>query len=326
MTAGPNEALYSTYGHDLHVFLDVLPNDLKRERIDELSARCTKLLQDAPAADPSAGWAAAWGKVQTNLRELSEALTAFKKRAPDEMKTARQYVLTRYTNAARSYESWLAQWQATRAHAEERAAAPSSLRTLKGARTWFHIAMGMFAACMYQFVINRTQALIILGSLSAIFGTLEITRRFSAKWNDFLVTNVFGAIARPREYHKVNSATYYLLALGIVTTFFQRTEVIVGILVLAFGDPAAAWMGKRFGKRKLYKEKSLVGALSFFAASAIVVIGYLFAFHPELGVSVRIAGALVAALVGAVAELFSGKLDDNLTVPLAAVAAAALFF
>jgi dolichol kinase len=325
--AASSEPPLTSYGRDLHVFLDLLPAQLKGERIDELQASCDRLIAAAPAVqDPAERWAGAFARVQQTLRELQVALVAFKKRAPHEMKSAREYVLARYTDAARAYEQWLAMWSAARAYAEERAKAPESLRTLKGARSWFHIAMGMLAACMYQFVITKAQALMILGTLLSVFGTLEITRRFSARWNDFLVTNVFGAIARPREYHKVNSATYYLIALCFVTSIFPRTEVIVGILVLAYGDPAAAWMGKRFGKRKLYRDKSLVGALSFFAAAAIVALGYLFAFHPELSFSMRLTAGLVAAACGAVAELFSFRFDDNLTVPVAAVVSTAAVF
>ena len=325
MSLVASEPLLSSYGHDLHVFLDVLPAKLKGDRIDELEAGCTRLLSEAPTPDPSARWASAWSRVQTSLQELGDALSAFKKRASQaDMKAARDYVLTRYTDAARAYEHWLSQWSQARAHAEERAKTPESLRTLKGARTWFHIGMGMLGASLYEFVITRGQALTILFMLAAIFGTLEVTRRFSSRWNDFLVTNVFGAIARPREYHKVNSATFYLIALCFITTFFERTAVIVGIIVLAYGDPAAAWMGKRFGKLKLYREKSLVGAMSFFAAASIVSLAYLFGLHPEIATSSRLFAALAAAAVGAVAELYSTRVDDNLTVPIAAVVAAAL--
>jgi dolichol kinase len=249
------------------------------------------------------------------LSELNQALRAFK---TQEMKIAREYVLSRYNETARAYEAWLMQWSTP---AQQR---PQSLRTLRGARTWFHIAMGVFAAGMYQFVIDKTQALIILYTLGAIFGTLEITRRFSSRWNEILVSTVFKAISRPGEFHKTNSATYYLLALCFITTLFDRASVITGILVLAFGDPAAAWVGKRFGKFKIYREKSLVGALSFFAAASLVLLAFFFSLHPEMAVSTRIVAALAAAAVGAIAEVFSTRLDDNLTVPVTVVAITAL--
>ena len=245
----------TTYGRDLHRFLDRLPAQLKNantpesaRQIAELERGCERLLREAPRPDPTARWAQAWSKVQMRLSELNQALRAFKTQDIAQVRSltkskalAREYVLAHYTETARAYEAWLMQWSTP---AQQR---PQSLRTLRAARTWFHIAMGVFAAVMYQFVIDKTQALIILYTLGGIFGTLEVTRRFSQRWNEILVSTVFKAISRPGEFHKTNSATYYLFALCLITTFFDRAAVITGILVLAFGDPAAAWVGKRFG-------------------------------------------------------------------------------
>ena len=88
---------------------------------------------------------------------------------------------------------------------------------------------------------------------------------------------------------------------------------------------SARGMSKRYGKRKLYRQKSYVGSSAFFLTGVICSLGYLFAFHPELGVSARVLAALCAAFVATIAELFTTRLDDNLTVPIAAAVAAAFF-
>ena len=46
--------------------------------------------------------------------------------------------------------------------------------------------------------------------------------------------------------------------------------------------------------------------------------------HPEVPPGLALATALSAAVVGALAELFSHRLDDNLTIPLAAADGAGL--
>jgi dolichol kinase len=281
------------YGHELHAFLDQVPAALKGGRFVELRAQCQVLMVQAPQT-----------RMQQALADLHTALDG---------KTARSYVLSRYEDAMRAYEQWLATWRKERT-------APASLSPLIIARTLFHAGMAVLAVCMYQFVLTRAQASGVLLTLLTIFGTLEITRRYSERWNQFLVEKFFKPIARPRELHKTNSATWYLLALCSVTPFFSRDAVITGILVLGFGDPAAAWIGKRYGKLKLYRNKSVAGSLAFFVTSMLVACAFLFKFsQPSL------AGIFAAALAGTIAELYTTRLDDNLTVPTAATLAAAIF-
>lgn len=290
---------------ELHAFLERLPSELDSGRLQQLYAKCHALYERAPEAAGER-----FTRVRAALAELREGLKSG---------AARAYLMARYEEAARAYEHWQA---ARRAVGQERA--DTSLAPLKGARSWFHIAMGVLAAVLYQFVITRAQATTILVVLCAVFGTLEVTRRIWPGWNDILVSKVFHTIARPREYYRVNSATWYLFALAIVTPLFSKPAVLVGVLVLAFGDPAAAWIGKSIGKRKLVGNKSLEGSLAFFVAGAIAAGALLVAFYPALPLERRLLAALVASLLGALAELFSGRVDDNFAVPVAATLAAAL--
>jgi len=92
--------------------------------------------------------------------------------------------------------------------------------------------------------------------------------------------------------------------------------------VLTLGDPVAGWVGRRFGRVQLVRGRTLEGSLAFLAVgfgSALAVTGLaLERPWPELALV-----ALGAAVSGSVAELLSVRLDDNLTVPLAAAGGAA---
>ena len=307
VVASPLDLQVAASAAEVHAFLDRLPAHLKRGRISQLRRECAALLDRAPA---EAG--ERWTRLRQSLAELRAGLDSG---------AARAYVLAKYEDAARAYEHWVASHRASNAGAPEAA----SLKPLKGARTWFHVAMGLTATGLYTFALTRAQSEAVLLVLLAIFATLEVTRRMSGRWNHLLVTGVFKTIARPREYYRINSATYYLAALCLVTPVFSQAAVLTGVLILGFGDPAAAWIGKAWGHRKLYRNKSLAGSLAFVAAGVLSSGAYLVAFHPELPLASRLGAAALASLCGAVAELFSARLDDNLTVPIAAVLAAALF-
>ena len=68
------------------------------------------------------------------------------------------------------------------------------------------------------------------------------------------------------------------------------------------------------------RDHGLVGALAFVGAAALAV----FLFMTIVGMAPGQAAvlALVGAVSGAVAELYSGPLDDNFTIPLVAGLAA----
>ena len=85
-------------------------------------------------------------------------------------------------------------------------------------------------------------------------------------------------------------------------------------LPIRVGDPFAAVVGERLGRIRLGK-KSLEGTVGFTVASLVVgglVVGG--------GADIPLAAVFLGAMVGALVELAALPPDDNLTVPLAAVA------
>jgi dolichol kinase len=286
------------YGYELHAFLDDVPGALKARRHDELRERCSHLV--SRAREPG---------VARALTDLHGVL--------DGQKT-KKLVMGHYVEAMRAYESWLA------TRRKDKQASPHSLAPLRVARTLFHASMGVLAVVMYQFVLTRAQCVGVLTSLLVVFGTLEIGRRFSPKMNDFLMAKIFGLISRPNEAHRLNSATWYLLALLIVTPLFSKEAVIAGILALAFGDPAAAWFGKRLGRVKLYRQKSYAGTAAFIMVAFSISALFLCNVASPMPIGSRLLACLAAAVTGALAELFTTRFDDNFSVPLAATLAAAI--
>jgi dolichol kinase len=81
-------------------------------------------------------------------------------------------------------------------------------------------------------------------------------------------------------------------------------------------------IGRAWGRTKLINGRSLEGTLAFAVASALVGGLTLHLLHPELGLGVALLAAAAAGAAGSVAELVSRRVDDNLSIPLAATAGA----
>jgi dolichol kinase len=306
-----------SYTLQLREFIEALPHG----RLDELRERCRSLLESTPH-DASADV-----HLAPSLQRIRAVLVDLHTHLDDQRwPKAKAYVLGRCEELSRSYEHWR---RSLGTHAQSRGASSDSISTalkpLMGARTFFHVAMGLLASGCYQWLLTRWQAMLVLLTLLTVFGSLEITRRILPRWNDRLLnSSLFKPIARPDEYFRINSSTYYLIALCLVTSVFAKQAVIVGILILAFADPAAAWIGKRHGRLKLYGEKSVVGTVAFATTSFLVAALYLAILAPEVGAARAVLAAVAASLAGAGAELVSTRVDDNLTVPIASVIAASL--
>ncbi len=235
-----------------------------------------------------------------------------------------QALKERRDRLSRSYEEFLLELKERQGARAAALARSRQLKPVNYARNLFHIMNGVIAVSLYHFVLTRESALLVLGTIFAVFAVLEITRRFSERWNDFLVDKVFGAISRPSERYRTNSATLYLVALIIITWFFPKSAVEAAILVLGFSDPMASLAGKRWGRRKLFRDKSYAGTLAFFVSGLVVVGAWLAYVEPGLGM-LRLAGIAAAiSAVGAVTELLSSRIDDNLSIPLACAAMGAL--
>lgn len=156
----------------------------------------------------------------------------------------------------------------------------------------------------------------------AVFGWgSEIANRTSPALRRLLF-RVFGPLAHPHEHHRVNSATWYATALLLLALTHSKLLCTVGVAVLGFGDPAAAVLGRRFGRVRLVHGRTLEGTSAFVAAATLVAFLALRLGYPYPA-SACLLLALSGAVAGALAELFSLRVDDNFSVPLSAAVAAA---
>ncbi len=203
------------------------------------------------------------------------------------------------------------------------AGATPKISRMNFTRAGFHVGSGIFSALLYHYFLTRPQGIVVISVLVGSFLSMEVARRRWPKFNDFLMASpLIKSIARPHEYVRINSSTYFGIGLLLATITCPKVAVELGCVVLAIGDPVASTLGRRYGSFKLYRDKSWVGFIAFFVAGAAACFAYLALLHPDMANPARI--GLVAAAAGAVAELLTTRLDDNLTIPLATALAASL--
>lgn len=152
--------------------------------------------------------------------------------------------------------------------------------------------------------------------------TLELWRRRAPRVNERL-NAFFERFTHPRERVHVTSTTWYVTALVPLAASGVPEAQAVGLAVLGVGDPAASFVGRRLGRVRLGSRRTLEGTLAFVVCGGLAAMASLAWIAPQLGPSRALPLALAGAVGGAVAELVSLRVDDNLTIPLAAGLASA---
>jgi dolichol kinase len=198
-----------------------------------------------------------------------------------------------------------------------------NLRPTNYRRSLFHALTSVAILLLIEhLLIDRMGGwlLFIVPAVFAVtFWSLEVARVVSERARTFLLA-VFRAIAHPHERYRVNSSTWFATALTILGLVFEPHLCAVGVIVLGIADPAAALVGRRWGKTRLVGQRSLEGTATFAIVAFAMSLAVLSLWHTDLLVSSRLLVAGGAAIAGALAELFSRRIDDNFSIPLAAAA------
>jgi len=179
----------------------------------------------------------------------------------------------------------------------------------KGFQPWrrvFHATNGtLVVLALTVFGMTVPTAIWILGVVLGVSVVMDVLRLLDPKLN-VLFFRTFSSLASPREETKLASSTWYALSALLVLLLFPKAYALGGILTLAWADPAANIVGKRWGRRRF-----LSGTVRGTGAFALVAFLALALFVPWWL-------AFPTAVLTAVVEASPVKLDDNLIVPVTA--------
>lgn len=196
-----------------------------------------------------------------------------------------------------------------------------SLRPTNYVRNVWHAGSSLFAVFLVEAVLTAKLLWIVPLAVASFFWFLEGLRAVSDRAGAFLM-RVLGPIAHPHEAHRVNSATFFASGLTVLGLTFEPLVIAVAIAVLGLGDPAAALIGRRFGKTKISGERTLEGSLAFVVFAMLASFSVMLAWHRDMHVAAMLVVAAGATLPATLVELYSSRVDDNLSIPLTAASGA----
>jgi dolichol kinase len=182
------------------------------------------------------------------------------------------------------------------------------------ARKLVHAALSVVAAAAVWLLPHPGGAAILAGA-TGVAAAVEAARRWSPAFAAGFQAH-FGPLLRGGEEHRLlTGATTLAVGCTAAAVLVPGHPAVAGILLAGLADPAAALVGRRFGRHRYPGGKTLEGSLAFFAAGALVLMAL-----PGPGPAAAMAIAAAVALL----EAPTLPVDDNLYLPPLGAAIAAI--
>lgn len=183
-------------------------------------------------------------------------------------------------------------------------------RRWESARKLIHVALSLVAASVAAFLPHPAGAT-VLAAATLVALAVETARRwshaFAIRFHDLV-----GPMLRPRETRRLTGATTLAIGYTLALVLLPGWPAVAGILVAGLADPAAAVVGRRFGRVRYPGGKSVEGSVAFLLVAAAVLLTL-----PGVGPGVAVAVAILLTIM----EAPSLPVDDNLYLPTAGAAA-----
>jgi len=168
---------------------------------------------------------------------------------------------------------------------------------------WFILLVPFF----YIFFLSREMILLILAIVMSIVIVFELLRLKNEKLNQKLL-KFFDGVYRETEAKNVSTLIFTLSGIFFTVFFFEKEIALLAIFFLTFGDGFAALVGEKYGKHKIFGEKSWVGVITNLLTC--LAVGLIFSHFYPIKFSQIFFGSLAATVI----EILPVK--DNLLIPV----------
>ena len=172
-------------------------------------------------------------------------------------------------------------------------------------RKGIHACNSIIAFSLFFLDQNDVLLIVAIGTiLIVVFDFLRIYTKQVQRIYNFL----FKEVTRDFESHRLTGASYVMIGALIVLSIFESRICIPALLIMSFSDSAAAIIGKKYGKTKIF-DKTLEGRLAFLLTSFVIVIFFI----PDIDFTFSIIAIIASTIVELVPK---SNLDDNLLIPI----------
>lgn len=168
---------------------------------------------------------------------------------------------------------------------------------------------------LFIYLVHPGISIIFFSVLFVANAVIEYGNYKKYPWARQTFGSVFFRILRNKETthgrFQISGSLYVLLAAIGCTLMFPQPVAVISLSVMLVSDTAAAIIGKLYGQRKIYKNKTLEGSLAFFLSALIINMLCESIYHFTYA-------GVIACAAATFTEIFEDKvdIDDNLSIPV----------
>lgn len=177
------------------------------------------------------------------------------------------------------------------------------IQELEIPRKLFHMSSATIPLIYLFSGLSREIAIGLMIPVFILIAGSDLIRQLVPSFNRFYVKR-FGILMRDGEENGFHNATYFMTATLFVSIFFSKEIAILSLLLLSFGDPAAAIFGRMFGELKIFG-KTVEGSFACFQVCFLISIFFVAPWQ-----------AFLVSLIATLAELLPLPFNDNIRIPV----------
>ena len=188
-------------------------------------------------------------------------------------------------------------------------------RPLKWGRIALHLGGGLLAASLITESALPVSWQMFTYGFAGLLLCLDVLRFAAPKFNVRLIDRL-NWFAQDHEASRLTSATWFWVAMSCIALWGDRPAFLATLVTLSVGDPAGSIVGRKVRSPVLIHGRTVAGTLAFFLVASVMVTAFFTRLPIEIRPTEFVLVVVVASAAGAITELLTAKLDDNLTVGL----------
>ena len=118
------------------------------------------------------------------------------------------------------------------------------------------------------------------------------------------------------EKDSFTSATWFWWSLLLLYPLTQAHTFAICLGILSVSDQMAGIVGRKYGRHQLSHRRTVEGSLAFLTSGLLTAMLIQSLWYPAIPILDALVFAVVGSVSGALGELWSGPMDDNLTIGL----------
>ena len=154
-------------------------------------------------------------------------------------------------------------------------------RPLRLGRLALHVGIGLLCLWLALEYLTASQELVFTALTAALTLLFEAFRFRNPRFNAWIL-EAAAQLAHSQERRRVTSATWFWLAMFLVSLIQNELVFALTLGVLSLGDQVAGVVGRQFGSIPLPNGRSLEGTLAFIASSSLICAGIIHFYFPEM--------------------------------------------